>query len=160
MNVPDVCVALPRILPNNHSFIGTGYRKGMKQIKLSASSASSESVYLEAGTKRSKLNLLERIDYFSSFKENWNGYGAISLPDSVIRKAKDLVEHLPEKAKVFPTAQSSIQFELDYLPGKYLEIEVLPDAYAVLFESDSTHEDKDHVSHEAILEHIKAYDAH
>lgn len=52
MNVPDVCVALPRILPNNHSFIGTGYRKGMKQIKLSASSASSESVYLEAGTKK------------------------------------------------------------------------------------------------------------
>lgn len=160
MNVPDVCLALPRILPDNRMFIGTGYRKGMRQMKLSASSASSESVYLEASTTRTRLNLLERIDYFSSFDENWNGYGATSLPDSVIHKAKDLVAHLPEKAKVFPTAQNSIQFELDYLPGKYLEIEVFPDAYAILFESGSTHEDKDHMSHDAILERIKAYDAH
>ena len=160
MSMPDTCVSLPRILPDILSFVGTGYRKGMRQMRPSVSSASSATVYLEIGQKGTMLNLSDRIDYFAGFSENWNGYGASALPVSVIHKAKDLVEHLPDKAKVFPTAQSSIQFELDYLPGKYLEIEVFSDSYSIFFESDSSREDKDQVGYDAILERIKAYDAH
>ena len=123
------------------------------------SSASSVSVWLEFSAKETILKLIDRINYFAGFGDNWNGYGASALPPSVISKAKDLIEHLPEKAKVFPTAQSSIQFELDYLPGKYLEIEVFSDSYASFFEAGSLSEDHERMSYNAILEKIKAYDA-
>jgi hypothetical protein len=155
----DCCVALPFIPQDYRLFIGTGYGKGMKQMRLPDSSASSASIYLGIGTKGKIFNLTDRIDYFASFGENWNGYGASSLPDSVISRARDLVEHLPDKAKVFPTAQSSIQFELDYIPEKYMEIEVFPDSYAVFFEAGSLSEDHERMSYDAILEKIKAYDA-
>ena len=159
MSMSDCCVALPFIPQEYSLFIGTGYRTGMKQTRLSDSSASSTSIYLGISSKGKISNLIDRIDYFASLSENWNGYGASSLPDSVIRKAKDLVEHLPDKVKAFPTAQSSIQFELDYLPGKYMEIEVFPDSYAIFVESDSFHEEHEQMSYDAILERIKAYDA-
>jgi hypothetical protein len=146
----------------NSSFVGTGYSEGMRQMSLSVSSASSATVFLDIGHshKRTAFRLSDRIDYFASFSENWNGYGAPALPVSVIQKAKDLVKYLPDKTKVFPTAQSSIQFELDYLPGEYLEIEVFPESYAIFFESGSSNDDRDEVSYDVVLERIRAYDAH
>lgn len=159
MNMADTCLTLPRRVPEQNTFVGTGYRMGMELKKAPASSASSLSIYQGIDKKRETSRLTDRLDYFARLGENWNGYGASPLPDTVIRRARNLVDHLPEKAKVFPTAQNSIQFELDYQPGTYLEIEVFPDSYAILFESDSTREEKDQVNHEIVMERIKAYDA-
>jgi hypothetical protein len=155
----DACISKPVIFPESLSFIGTGYQKGKSRIRPFAPSASSASILIPSGLKKARLDLYDRLDYFASFDENWNGYGSSPIPGTVLKNAKNLIPHLPDGAKVFPTAQSSIQFELDYISGKYLEIEVFPESYSILFESDSSRDIIDDIAYDEILERIKAYDA-
>ena len=159
MNGMDACISDPVFIPESLSFIGTGYSKGKSRMRPCVSSASSASILIPSGVKKARRDLYDRLDYFAGFDENWNGYGSSPIPGTVLKNAKDLIPHLPDGAKVFPTAQSSIQFELDYISGKYLEIEVFPESYSILFESDSSRETIDDMAYDEILERIKAYDA-
>ncbi|MFZ2727701.1 MAG: hypothetical protein WAX77_15725 [Methylococcaceae bacterium] len=82
--------------------------------------------------------LLMRIDEIQSLKENWNGYGANTIPFSVINSAKNFIfyiKDLSEFISVFPTARQSIQIEFDR-NGIYCEAEIFSDAVDIYAEKD------------------------
>ena len=107
--------------------------------------------------KQEKAQMIQRIESFSQLGENWNAYGASSFSPEVLQRARSLVEDIVYKAKVFPTGRNSIQFEFDSIPGKYLEIEVFSDHYAVLFEKGAAQEEYESVSRNYVLQKIAEY---
>ena len=107
--------------------------------------------------KQEKAQMIQRIESFSQLGENWNAYGASSFSPEVLQRARSLVEDIVYKAKVFPTGCNSIQFEFDSIPGKYLEIEVFSDHYAVLFEKGAAQEEYESVSRNYVLQKIAEY---
>jgi len=73
-----------------------------------------------------KLELIEKIESFRNFKNNWNGYGAKPISKNVINRAMILAYDFEPMQEVFPTANNSIQFEWD-MNGVYIELEVFED---------------------------------
>ena len=107
--------------------------------------------------KQEKAQMIQRIESFSQLGENWNAYGASSFSAEVIKRARSLADDISCEAKVFPTGRDSIQFEFDSIPGKYLEIEVFSDHYAVLFEKGVAQEEYESVSRNYVLQKIAEY---
>ena len=107
--------------------------------------------------KQENAHMIQRIESFSQLGENWNGYRASSFSPEVLQRARSLVEDIVYKVKVFPTGRNSIQFEFDSIPGKYLEIEVFADHYAVLFEKGTAQEEYESVSRNSVLQKIAEY---
>ena len=66
---------------------------------------------------------LKRLEAFSAFKENWNGYGANSFPKTLIDRIRRLLVVLTIQPEIFPTARDSIQLEYD-VGDNHIEIEV------------------------------------
>ena len=73
--------------------------------------------------EKERLKLINKIESFKNFKDNWNGYGALPLPENVINKAIRLVNELYPIPEVFPTACDSIQIEWE-INGVYVELEI------------------------------------
>ena len=73
--------------------------------------------------EKERLELINKIDSFKKFKDNWNGYGAKPIPFKVIDKAYVLANELTPIPEVFPTACDSVQFEWE-TEDMYVELEV------------------------------------
>jgi len=82
-----------------------------------------EFMEMNVGEKALKNNL-EKLNRFSKFKANWNGYGANPFSPQVIEKAKKLLESLEYQPKVFPVPNGNIQFEYEKDNGSYAEFEI------------------------------------
>lgn len=83
-------------------------------------------------------SLLMRINEIQSLKENWNGYGADTIPFSVINSAKNFIFYLKDLSEfisIFPTARQSIQIEFDK-DGMYCEAEIFSDSVDIYAEKD------------------------
>lgn len=79
--------------------------------------------------------LKKNIDLINNLKEmpdNWNGYGANKLSDSVINSALSAIYFLDVQPDVFPTGRNSIQFEYEKSNGDYLEFEIFSDHITML----------------------------
>lgn len=82
--------------------------------------------------KNSMHSNLEKILSFRELQDNWNLYKAPAFSPTLIEKAICTIKSLPQQPKVFPTGRSTVQFEYDYNPDYYLEIEVFDDHYGIL----------------------------
>ena len=64
------------------------------------------------------------ISSFRNLPDGWNGQGALSIPESVITIALDVIKQLDKQPlDVFPTGRETIQIEYD-IADKSLEIEM------------------------------------
>ena len=72
-------------------------------------------------------NLLSRnqikLKAISELQDNWDGYGAAPLVNSVIIDANDFLLKLLKQPEIFPTADGTIQMEYEKDNGDYLEIQ-------------------------------------
>ncbi len=161
--MPSDCTISVPIPQDRESFIGTGYKSGSGlsqqhyycDYKNQDLSDTSSLLRLQ---KKRKAQLLKRIEGIAALQANWNGYGATSFSPEVLQKARSFVEDVVYyKTKVFPTGRDSIQFEFDSIPGKYLEIEVFSDHYAMLFEKGAAQEEYDSVTRNCVLQKIAEY---
>ena len=161
MMASDCTISAP-IHQDRESFIGTGYKSGSRLYQRhyyggDKNQDLSDTGFLLSLQKKWKTQLLKRIEGIAALQDNWNGYGASSFSPEVLQRARSLVEDIVYKAKVFPTGRNSIQFEFDSIPGKYLEIEVFSDHYAVLFEKGAAQEEYESVSRNNVLQKIAEY---
>ncbi len=155
----DACIMGSKIIRYQQFFIGTGYANGTILSAGFCDAASADTGNVGSEEKERKGMLNRRIDSIAKLKDDWNGYGATPFSSAVVGNARALVSLLPCKAKVFPTAQSSIQFEFDTVPGKYLEVEVFSDHYAMFFDDSTVREELDSATQEYILQRIAEYNA-
>lgn len=155
----DVCVCGPSIIRYRQFFIGTGYTKGTILPTGFCDDASVDTGNVDSEEKNRRQMLNRRIDSIAKLNDDWNGYGAAPFSSAVVGNARALVSLLPCKAKVFPTSQSSIQFEFDTIPGRYLEVEVFSDHYAMFFDDSTVQEELDSTTQEYILQRIAQYNA-
>lgn len=73
----------------------------------------------------------QRLQEISRLKYGWDGHNAPPIPMAVINRAKDLLMILPDGAKVFPTARSTVQIEYHKNADNYFEIEVSAKTYEI-----------------------------
>ena len=74
-----------------------------------------------------QMKNLKKLDDFSKYPVNWNGYGAPTISCDLIAKMKGLALLLNYQPDIFPTARRSIQFEYEKEDGSYLEFELFND---------------------------------
>ncbi|MCM1323309.1 MAG: hypothetical protein NC218_04000 [Acetobacter sp.] len=65
--------------------------------------------YPTAGVSK-KVNLA-RLDYFSTLKENWNGFTAQPIMEEIIEFGKQIVELAETQPEIFPLPNGTLQFE-------------------------------------------------
>ena len=65
---------------------------------------------------------IQKIQSFSEFDEDWNGYSASAFDHSLIQKAVEIIKGLPIQPEVFPVSSGEIQFEFEEDDGRYLEL--------------------------------------
>lgn len=70
---------------------------------------------------RNNLSLLSEI---ALLEDNWNNNGATGFSESLINRCRESVKNLVHQPDIFPTADTSIQFEWEKTQGEYLEIEL------------------------------------
>jgi hypothetical protein len=162
--MPNNCTISRHIVQDEDSFIGTGYQAGTKVLSLCYYHSNKDKELLDTSSlqylqKQRKIQMLQRIESIAQLEDNWNDYGAPAFSSKVIDRARSLVEDIPYKVKIFPTDRNTIQFEFDSIPGKYLEIEVFLDRYAVLYEKGATQEELDSVTRNEVLQKIADYHA-
>lgn len=91
-------------------------------------------------TQAMQINL-DKLKEIALFKENWNGYGAKPLSESVIKRAEDVIRGVCIQPRLFPTADNTIQMEYEKTSGAYLEIQITSDeVYEVFFMPDKDSE--------------------
>ena len=72
----------------------------------------------------------------SELKDNWNGYGTSKFSEKLIDKAYDLLILFDNlKFEIFPTANNSIQIELENEKNDYIEFEIFEDHIKVYIET-------------------------
>lgn len=82
----------------------------------------------EIGYQLKKLDLVRKLQSFQYLENNWNGYGALPIPEDVVRNATNLLFDLQSLPQVFPTGRESVQLEFEnFETDDYLEIEVFKD---------------------------------
>lgn len=64
-----------------------------------------------------------QMDNIAKLEDNWNDNGAIAFSKELITKAKAMAYTLTGEFEIFPTANDSIQFEIENAYG-YIEIEL------------------------------------
>ena len=64
-----------------------------------------------------------QIDNISKLENNWNDNGALAFSNALITRAKAFAYTLTGEAEIFPTANDSIQLEIENAYG-YIEIEL------------------------------------
>ena len=70
---------------------------------------------------------------------NWNGYGADPIPQNVISTVKKMLPFLNKDVEIFPTADQSIQLEIDIVGEGYFECVIQKDG-SIEFFSDPIEE--------------------
>ena len=82
----------------------------------------------------SKQELIDRLNEFKAFKDNWNGYGAKPFNENdievVIKFISKLKDNLIDGLYIFPLPNGGVQLEYDYgynEGNEFLEIEVMLD---------------------------------
>lgn len=79
---------------------------------------------------------LKKLDRFSEYPENWNGYGSVRFSPEVISFARKLIDTLICQPEVFPVANGTIQMEYEKSTGEYLEFVVEIDRSISVFHID------------------------
>jgi hypothetical protein len=74
---------------------------------------------------------LNKLDYFSGLKENWDREMGLPFSNEHIEKVKDIIIKLPTQPKIFPTGRGSIQLEYEE-EDLYLEFEIYEDKTSIL----------------------------
>lgn len=95
-----------------------------------------------ANTINFSQELQKNIELINSYKKldnNWNGYGAQKISESVIDSALSILYFLNRQPDVFPTGRNSIQFEYEKDNGDYLEFEIFEN-YVTAFQIISSEE--------------------
>lgn len=72
------------------------------------------------------------IDEIQNLHDDWNGYNAPPIPQSVLTLCRDIVMILDPQPNIFPTARRTIQMEYELSDRSYLEFEIYPDHITVL----------------------------
>lgn len=89
---------------------------------------------------------LKKLNEWATWTENWDGYGAPSIPEKVTQRARELNQLEPLKSSnvlLYPTARRSVQFEHCWGDDDiYVEVEVLEDSYEILVERSPKGEDE------------------
>ena len=67
---------------------------------------------------------LKKLEDFSRFNNNWNGYGADPFSEKLISSVTEIVKKLKIQPQIFPVADDSIQLEYDGENGRYLEFQI------------------------------------
>lgn len=83
-----------------------------------------------------KLANIKKINMIAELEDNWNGNGASSFSDRLLKKVKSIVIMLDNQPEIFPTANNSIQLEYDKPDGSHMEIEIFEDGDSEVFEVD------------------------
>ena len=76
---------------------------------------------------------LNKLNAIQSLKDGWNGNGAPAIPDVVIAKVRDIIEHIDIQPEIFPTALETIQLEFDNSRRDHMEIEIGAEDSAEIF---------------------------
>jgi hypothetical protein len=67
---------------------------------------------------------IQLLEEYRELEDNWNGYEAKKITDTLIDKCIAIIPTLQIQPEVFPTGRSSIHFEFDHKNGTYLEFEL------------------------------------
>lgn len=73
---------------------------------------------------------VDKLNSISKYETNWNGYGAPSVPDSIIDFCKRVINNLGTQPFISPTGRESIQLEYES-NVEYLEFEVFKNDISV-----------------------------
>jgi hypothetical protein len=71
---------------------------------------------------------------------NWNGYGADPIPQNVISTVKKMLPFLNKDVEIFPTADQSIQLEIDIVGEGYFECVIQKDGSIEFFSDPASGE--------------------
>lgn len=74
----------------------------------------------------------DRLKQIAKLGENWNGYGASPIPNSIIEIVQGLLCVLPIQPEIFPTARPSIQLEYD-TADRHIEFEITEEKRVLMF---------------------------
>ena len=79
--------------------------------------------------------IVERLESIVSTccVSNWNGYGADPIPQNVISIVKKMLPFLNKDVEIFPTADQSIQLEVDIVGEDYFECVIQKDGSIEFF---------------------------
>lgn len=83
----------------------------------------------------------EKLSRISQLGNDWNGYGAMPIDVSIIKKVTELLPALAIQPQLFPTACDTIQFEYEKPNGDYLEFTVGNDMVSAYMMDPQGHED-------------------
>lgn len=78
----------------------------------------------------------KKLDRISALNDNWDGYGAESLPEYLIISASELIRKLRIQPEIFPTADGTIQIEYEKDNGE--SINAIVEAFTVKIASTLT----------------------
>ena len=79
--------------------------------------------------KNMSLRILSDIQ---GLEQDWDGYGAEKIPDSVILLARNLVASLDHQPEIYPTKRRTVQMQYELSDRSYLEFEIYTDKIEVL----------------------------
>ena len=71
-----------------------------------------------------KTDNLNKLTMMQGQKAGWDGKDAPAFADSVMKKARGIIEKIDIQPEVFPTALGSIQLEYDNSKCDHMEIEI------------------------------------
>ncbi len=98
---------------------------------------------------------MKQLNEIRKLRDNWNGYGANSFSESLIKKVEDIISGLRYQPFISPTARDSIQMEYENDAGDYLEFEVFENAgIKMFFYSKDGESEKKTIQSEAIDEAV------
>lgn len=120
-------VFVPRIANRNVVIISETEYNFLTQTKRVSSYASlltSVAKSNASGAGGMKSVNKEKLKIIQGFKNNWNGNGAPSFPESLITKVSSIVDRLVIQPELFPTALQTIQLEFDNSAKDHMEIEI------------------------------------
>lgn len=79
----------------------------------------------------SKPLVIHLLDAYSALNKDWDGYGAEPIDPKIINRAKQMLDGLAVMPDVYPTSNSTIQFEFEHGEA-YLEVEIEKDCLRIL----------------------------
>ena len=114
------------------------YNRLQQQTRLSAYASSllshsERSTTQVPATTDIRADNLNKLELIHNLKDGWNGNGAPAFSESLIEKVRELITALYIQPEVFPTALSSIQFEIDNSRRDHMEIEISESDSAEIF---------------------------
>ena len=84
--------------------------------------------------------IVKKLDNIASTccVSNWNGYGADPIPQNVISIVKNMLPFLNKDVEIFPTADQSIQLEVDIVGEGYFECVIQKDGSLEFFSAPAS----------------------